>query len=82
MRKGGRTRPGCPAVTLEPETVSLAFKAVLAESCPNCGEVYAAAEVSAKCSPLPNSPPAPTFGCMSGGSQGLRPKETRPAAGP
>ena len=46
MCKGGETRPGRTAVTLERETTTLAFKAVPAEACTNCGEAYAAEEVS------------------------------------
>jgi YgiT-type zinc finger domain-containing protein len=44
--KGGQTRPGRTAVTLERETTTLVFKAVPAEVCANCGEAYVAEEVS------------------------------------
>jgi YgiT-type zinc finger domain-containing protein len=44
--KGGETRPGRTAVTLERETTTLVFKAVPAEVCANCGEAYIAEEVS------------------------------------
>jgi YgiT-type zinc finger domain-containing protein len=44
--KGGETRPGHTAVTLERETTTLVFKAVPAEVCANCGEAYIAEEVS------------------------------------
>ena len=44
--KGGETRPGRTAVTLERESTTLVFKAVPAEVCANCGEAYVAEEVS------------------------------------
>ena len=44
--KGGQTRPGRTAVTLEQENTTLVFKAVRAEICANCGEAYVAEEVS------------------------------------
>jgi YgiT-type zinc finger domain-containing protein len=44
--KGGETRPGRTAVTLERKTATLVFKAVPAEVCANCGEAYVAEEVS------------------------------------
>jgi YgiT-type zinc finger domain-containing protein len=44
--KGGETRPGRTAITLERDTATLVFKAVPAEVCANCGEAYVAEEVS------------------------------------
>ena len=44
--KGGETRPGRTAVTLERGATTLVFKAVPAEVCANCGEAYIAEEVS------------------------------------
>jgi len=44
--KGGETRPGRTAITLERDTTTLVFKAVPAEVCANCGEAYVADEVS------------------------------------
>jgi YgiT-type zinc finger domain-containing protein len=44
--KGGETRPGRTAVTLERGTTMLVLKAVPAEVCANCGEAYVAEEVS------------------------------------
>ena len=44
--RGGETRPGHTAVTLERENTTLVFKAVPAEICTNCGEAYVAEEVS------------------------------------
>ncbi|MGD1155533.1 MAG: type II toxin-antitoxin system MqsA family antitoxin [Terriglobia bacterium] len=46
MCKGGETRPGRTAVTLERETTTRVFEAVPAEVCANCGEAYVAQEVS------------------------------------
>jgi YgiT-type zinc finger domain-containing protein len=43
--KGGETRPGRTAVTLERETTTLVFKAVPTGVCANCGEAYVAEEV-------------------------------------
>lgn len=44
--KGGGTRSGRTAVTLEREGTTLVFKGVPAEVCANCGEAYVAEEVS------------------------------------
>lgn len=44
--KGGETRPGRTAVTLERNTTTVVFKAVPAEVCANCGEAYLKEEVS------------------------------------
>jgi YgiT-type zinc finger domain-containing protein len=46
--KGGQTRPGRTAVTLERETTTLVLKAVPAEICANCGEACVAEEVSSQ----------------------------------
>jgi YgiT-type zinc finger domain-containing protein len=44
--KGGQTRSGRTAVTLERENTTLVFKAVPAEICANCGEACVAGDVS------------------------------------
>jgi YgiT-type zinc finger domain-containing protein len=44
--KGGETRPGRTAVTLERDSATPVFKAVPVEVCANCGEAYVAEEIS------------------------------------
>ncbi len=44
--KVAETRPGKTAVTLERGKMTLVFKGVPAEVCPNCGEAYVGADLS------------------------------------
>ena len=46
--KQGNTRQGKTTVTLERGRVTLVFRAVQAEVCPNCGEAYVDEKVSAQ----------------------------------
>jgi hypothetical protein len=81
IRKGGQTRPGPTAVTLEREITRLVFKAVPAEICAYCGEAYVAEEVSGQI--LAAAGPAARSGVQAGVPEfvgGDRRKATRLAA--
>jgi YgiT-type zinc finger domain-containing protein len=46
--KQADTRPGTTTVTLERDGLTVVFKGVPAQVCPNCGEDYVDADVSAR----------------------------------
>jgi YgiT-type zinc finger domain-containing protein len=79
--KGGQTRPGRTAVTLERETTTLVFKAVPGEVWANCGEAYVAEEISRQILAAPEL--AARSGVRVGVREfvGVRRKEARLGAG-